>query len=199
MTYLLLILMAGLYYVVYITSVMYAEGIKLLQWIAYGISALIFLITFFFVDSSFSSLQNYILVLIISVVVYGWLAIKSFWTRPYKVKLRSLDPLSEHSVTKEQYEDIESIQINLASSKYKGIISAIISIVCMIAIKLKLTPVLKDDLAGGIFTIGLILFLMIIIYLVIDIVLAVRRGKFSFITLRPLGTLILLIFYSIII
>lgn len=108
MTYLLLILMAGLYYVVYITSVMYAEGIKLLQWIAYGISALIFLITFFFVDSSFSSLQNYILgslqnyilVLIISVVVYGWLAIKSFWTRPYKVKLRSLDPLSEHSVTK---------------------------------------------------------------------------------------------------
>lgn len=69
----------------------------------------------------------------------------------------------------------------------------------MIAIKLKLTPVLKDDLAGGIFTIGLILFLMVIIYLVIDIVLAVRRGKFSFITLRPLGTLILLIFYSIII
>lgn len=132
-------------------------------------------------------------------MVYGWLAIKSFWTRPYKVKLRSLDHVSEHSVTKEQYEEIESIQINLASAKYKGIISGVISIICMIAIKVKLTPVLKDDLAGGIFTIGLILFLMVIIYLVIDIVLAVRRGKFSFITLRPLGTLILLIFYSIII
>lgn len=196
MTYLLLFLMAGLYYVVYITAVMYAEGIKLLQWIAYGISALIFLITFFFVSPSFSALQNYIFVLILGVVVYGWLAIKSFWKRPYEVKLESLKSVSEHASSKGQDEEIESIQINLASAKYKGIISGVIAMICMIAIKLKLTPVLKEDLAGGIFTLGLVLFLMVIIYLIIDITLTVRRGRFSFITLRPLGTLILLIFYS---
>ncbi|AYU53982.1 DUF5080 family protein [Staphylococcus debuckii] len=199
MTYLLLFLMAGLYYVVYITSVMYAEGIKLLQWIAYGISAVIFLITFFFVNPSFSSLQNYIFVLTLGFVVYGWLAIKSFWTRPYQVKIESMEPNPNHSLTKEKYEEIESMQINLASEKYKGVISGIISVICMVAIKLKLTSILKEDLAGGLFTIGLILSLMIIIYFIIDIILVIRRRRFSFITLRPLGTLILLIFFSIII
>ncbi|MHD0398627.1 DUF5080 family protein [Staphylococcus simulans] len=199
MTYLLLILMAGLYYVVYITSVMYAEGIKLLQWIAYGISALIFLITFFFVDPSFNSLQNYILVLILGVVVYGWLAIKSFWTRPYEVKLEKLESIPEHALTKEEHEKIESIQINLASAKYKGIISGIISVICMITIKLKITSVLENDLATGLFIIGIFLFLMTIIYLFIDVLLMTVRKKFSFIAIRPLGTWILLIFYSLII
>ncbi|KOR11824.1 hypothetical protein AMC75_12175 [Staphylococcus carnosus] len=158
MTYLLLFLMAGLYYVVYITSVIYTEGIKLLQWIAYGICAIVFLITFLFVDSSFSTLQNYIFVLTIGFVVYGWLAIKSFCTRLYQVKIESMESNPNHPLIKEKYEEVESLQINLASAKYKGVISGIISVICMIAIKLKLTPILKEDLAGGLFTIGLILF-----------------------------------------
>lgn len=199
MTVLLLLLMAGLYYVVYITAAMYAEGMKLLQWIAYGIAGLIFVITFIFVNPSFSSLQNYILVLIISFVVYGWMAIKSFWQRPYKVKLESMGTAHNRVLTEKKYEETESVQIDLASAKYKGIISGVIAVICMIAIKLKLTPVLKQDLEGGLFTLGLILFLMIIIYLIIDIVLTIKRGKFAFITLRPLGTLILLIIFAIII
>lgn len=199
MTYLLLFLMVGLYYVVYITSVMYAEGIKLLQWSAYGISAVIFLITFLFVDPNFNSLQNYIFVLTLGFVVYGWLAIKSFWTRPYQVKIESMESNPNYFLTREKYEEDESVQINLASAKYKGIISGIISVICMIAIKLKLTPILKEDLAGGLFTIGLILFLMVIIYFIIDIILVIRRRRFSFITLRPLGTLVLLIFFAMII
>ncbi|WP_114604014.1 DUF5080 family protein [Staphylococcus sp. EZ-P03] len=199
MTILLLLLMAGLYYVVYITAVMYAEGIKLLQWIAYGIAALIFLITFIFVNPSFSSLQNYIFVLIVAFVIYGWIAIKSFWNRPYKVKLESMGPVHDHILTKTKYEEAESIKIDLVSAKYKGIISGVISVVCMIAIKLKLTPALKQDLEGGLIALGLILFLMIIVYLIIDIVLAVKRGKFAFITLRPLGTFIWLIIFAIIV
>ncbi|AMY05697.1 DUF5080 domain-containing protein [Staphylococcus condimenti] len=199
MTYLLLFLVAGLYYVVYITSVMYAEGIKLLPWIAYGISAVIFLVTFLFVNPSFSALQNYIFVLTLGFVVYGWLAIKSFWTRPYQVKIESMESNPNYFLTREKYEEDESVQINLASAKYKGIISGIISVICMIAIKLKLTPILKEDLAGGLFTIGLILFLMVIIYFIIDIILVIRRRRFSFIILRPLGTLVLLIFFAMII
>ena len=47
MEYLLLVIVFGLYYVVYFTSVMYAGGLKLLQLFVYLAVAILYLIPFF--------------------------------------------------------------------------------------------------------------------------------------------------------
>ncbi|ALN77766.1 MULTISPECIES: DUF5080 family protein [Staphylococcus] len=195
MFYILLILVFAMYYVVYFTAVMYQEGFKLLQLIVYSVALGILGIVFLFIGDDYQNISNYALVLSIGFLLYTWLAIKSFWTRPYKLKLEDITLKSGKVKRAEEYDKLESMKINLEAAKYRGIISSITAIICGLAIYLKVDHAIAQELVEASITYILGLFIAVIIWAIVDIYLWIKRSAFAFITIRPLLTFILLIIF----
>ncbi|UXU59458.1 DUF5080 family protein [Staphylococcus agnetis] len=195
MFYILLILVFAMYYVVYFTAVMYQEGFKLLQLIVYSIALGILGIVYLFIGDDYQNISNYALVLSIGFLLYTWLAIKSFWTRPYKLKLEDITLKSGKVKRAEEYDKLESMKINLEAAKYRGIISSITAIICGLAIYLKVDHAIAQELVEASITYILGLFIAVIIWAIVDIYLWIKRSAFAFITIRPLLTFILLIIF----
>ncbi|WP_419188723.1 DUF5080 family protein [Staphylococcus epidermidis] len=42
--------------------------------------------TILFISNDYNSMQNYLLILNMGVVMYAWMAIKGFWSKPLKLK-----------------------------------------------------------------------------------------------------------------
>nr|WP_263314536.1 DUF5080 family protein [Mammaliicoccus sp. Marseille-Q6498] len=133
MGFFLLVIVCGLYYVVYFTSVIYSEGLKVLQLIVYAAVFILYLIPFLFMKEDYYSMQNYMIILNMGVGGYAWMAIKGFWTKPLKLKREKLIKKTQGSISEEQYENIESLTIIIEAAKYKGIISMIISFIFMVS------------------------------------------------------------------
>lgn len=184
-----------MYYVVYFTAVMYQEGFKLLQLIVYSVALGILGIVFLFIGDDYQNISNYALVLSIGFLLYTWLAIKSFWTRPYKLKLEDITLKSGKVKRAEEYDKLESMKINLEAAKYRGIISSITAIICGLAIYLKVDHAIAQELVEASITYILGLFIAVIIWAIVDIYLWIKRSAFAFITIRPLLTFILLIIF----
>lgn len=195
MFYLLLILVFAMYYVVYFTAVMYQEGYKLLQLIVYSIALGILGIVYLFIGDDYQSMSNYALVLSIGFLLYTWVAIKSFWIRPYKLKIEEITLKSGNIKSDEEYKNLESMKINLEAAKYRGIISAVTAIICGLTIYFKIDHAIAQELIDASITYILGLLIAIIIWAIADIYLWIKRSAFAFITIRPLFTFIFLIIF----
>ncbi|WP_433990586.1 DUF5080 family protein [Staphylococcus aureus] len=186
MEFLLLIVVAGLYYIIYLTAVMYSEKIVVLPIIIYAIVFVIIGITYIFIGDSYDQLTNFNVILYMGSLFYAWMAIRNLWNRPLLLKYKNITDSSSGIVNKSEYNSVESLRINIEIAKYKGIISLIVAIVLTVLMTLKSTPQITAetrDLSISFFILSLFI---IVIFAVWDLIIRVRKGAFAFVVIRPI-------------
>ncbi|MFK3515168.1 DUF5080 family protein [Staphylococcus aureus] len=186
MEFLLLIVVAGLYYIIYLTAVMYSEKIVVLPIIIYAILFVIIGITYIFIGDNYDQLTNFNVILYMGSLFYAWMAIRNLWNRPLLLKYKNITDSSSGIVNKSEYNSVESLRINIEIAKYKGIISLIVAIVLTVLMTLKSTPQITAetrDLSISFFILSLFI---IIIFAVWDLFIRVRKGAFAFVVIRPI-------------
>ncbi|AKK60100.1 membrane protein [Staphylococcus aureus] len=186
MEFLLLIVVAGLYYIIYLTAVMYSEKIVVLPIIIYAIVFVIIGITYIFIGDSYDQLTNFNVILYMGSLFYAWMAIRNLWNRPLLLKYKNITDSSSGIVNKSEYNSVESLRINIEIAKYKGIISLIVAIVLTVLMTLKSTPQITAetrDLSISFFILSLFI---IIIFAVWDLFIRVRKGALAFVVIRPI-------------
>jgi membrane-associated HD superfamily phosphohydrolase len=139
------------------------------------------------------SVDTYVVILFLGVVFYGFAAINALWKRPLKIKFEVSTKYSNQSISQWKYGQIESMKINLQLSKYRLYISLGVLAALFIAAKILVTPDMVDVIVEIVETLFIILFFVTIVFFVIDIVLWIKRGKFAFITIKPLFIMALII------
>ncbi|AWQ33162.1 TPA: DUF5080 family protein [Staphylococcus aureus] len=186
MEFLLLIVVAGLYYIIYLTAVMYSEKIVVLPIIIYAILFVIIGITYIFIGDSYDQLTNFNVILYMGSLFYAWMAIRNLWNRPLLLKYKNITDSLSGIVNKSEYNSVESLRINIEIAKYKGIISLIVAIVLTVLMTLKSTPQITAetrDLSISFFILSLFI---IVIFAVWDLIIRVRKGAFAFVVIRPI-------------
>ncbi|HDK4298025.1 TPA: DUF5080 family protein [Staphylococcus aureus] len=186
MEFLLLIVVAGLYYIIYLTAVMYSEKIVVLPIIIYAIVFVVIGITYIFIGDSYDQLTNFNVILYMGSLFYAWMAFRNLWHRPLLLKYKNITDSSSGIVNKSEYNSVESLRINIEIAKYKGIISLIVAIVLTVLMTLKSTPQITAetrDLSISFFILSLFI---IIIFAVWDLIIRVRKGTFAFVVIRPI-------------
>ncbi len=186
MEFLLLIVVAGLYYIIYLTAVMYSEKIVVLPIIIYSIVFVVIGITYIFIGDSYDQLTNFNVILYMGSLFYAWMAIRNLWNRPLLLKYKNITDSSSGIVNKSEYNSVESLRINIEIAKYKGIISLIVAIVLTVLMTLKSTPQITAetrDLSISFFILSLFI---IVIFAVWDLIIRVRKGAFTFVVIRPI-------------
>ncbi|HDA5854866.1 TPA: DUF5080 family protein [Staphylococcus aureus] len=184
MEFLLLIVVAGLYYIIYLTAVMYSEKIVVLPIIIYAIVFVVIGITYIFIGDSYDQLTNFNVILYMGSLFYAWMAIRNLWNRPLLLKYKNITDSSSGIVNKSEYNSVESLRINIEIAKYKGIISLIVAIVLTVLMTLKSTPQITAetrDLSISFFILSLFI---IVIFAVWDLIIRVRKGAFTFVVIR---------------
>lgn len=186
MEFLLLIVVAGLYYIIYLTAVMYSEKIVVLPIIIYAIVFVVIGITYIFIGDSYDQLTNFNVILYMGSLFYACMAFRNLWNRPLLLKYKNITDSSSGIVNKSEYNSVESLRINIEIAKYKGIISLIVAIVLTVLMTLKSTPQITAetrDLSISFFILSLFI---IIIFAVWDLIIRVRKGAFAFVVIRPI-------------
>ncbi|HDD6886100.1 TPA: DUF5080 family protein [Staphylococcus aureus] len=186
MEFLLLIVVAVLYYIIYLTAVMYSEKIVVLPIIIYAIVFVVIGITYIFIGDSYDQLTNFNVILYMGSLFYAWMAIRNLWNRPLLLKYKNITDSSSGIVNKSEYNSVESLRINIEIAKYKGIISLIVAIVLTVLMTLKSTPQITAetrDLSISFFILSLFI---IVIFAVWDLIIRVRKGAFTFVVIRPI-------------
>ncbi|NFY65778.1 DUF5080 family protein [Staphylococcus aureus] len=186
MEFLLLIVVAGLYYIIYLTAVMYSEKIVVLPIIIYAIVFVVIGITYIFIGDSYNQLTNFNVILYMGSLFYVWMAFRNLWNRPLLLKYKNITDSSSGIVNKSEYNSVESLRINIEIAKYKGIISLIVAIVLTVLMTLKSTPQITAetrDLSISFFILSLFI---IVIFAVWDLIIRVRKGTFAFVVIRPI-------------
>ncbi|MBS3611214.1 DUF5080 family protein [Staphylococcus aureus] len=186
MEFLLLIVVAGLYYIIYLTAVMYSEKIVVLPIIIYAIVFVVIGITYIFIGDSYDQLTNFNVILYMGSLFYALMAFRNLWNRPLLLKYKNITDSSSGIVNKSEYNSVESLRINIEIAKYKGIISLIVAIVLTVLMTLKSTPQITAetrDLSISFFILSLFI---IIIFAVWDLIIRVRKGAFAFVVIRPI-------------
>ncbi|HHO5566346.1 TPA: DUF5080 family protein [Staphylococcus aureus] len=186
MEFLLLIVVAGLYYIIYLTAVMYSEKIVVLPIIIYAIVFVVIGITYIFIGDSYDQLTNFNVILYMGSLFYAWMAIRNLWNRPLLLKYKNITDSLSGIVNKSEYNSVESLRINIEIAKYKGIISLIVAIVLTVLMTLKSTPQITAetrDLSISFFILSLFI---IVIFAVWDLIIRVRKGAFAFVVIRPI-------------
>ncbi|WP_457803748.1 DUF5080 family protein [Staphylococcus aureus] len=186
MEFLLLIVVAGLYYIIYLTAVMYSEKIVVLPIIIYAIVFVVIGITYIFIGDSYNQLTNFNVILYMGSLFYVLMAFRNLWNRPLLLKYKNITDSSSGIVNKSEYNSVESLRINIEIAKYKGIISLIVAIVLTVLMTLKSTPQITAetrDLSISFFILSLFI---IVIFAVWDLIIRVRKGAFAFVVIRPI-------------
>ena len=186
MEFLLLIVVAGLYYIIYLTAVMYSEKIVVLPIIIYAIVFVVIGITYIFIGDSYNQLTNFNVILYMGSLFYVWMAFRNLLNRPLLLKYKNITDSSSGIVNKSEYNSVESLRINIEIAKYKGIISLIVAIVLTVLMTLKSTPQITAetrDLSISFFILSLFI---IVIFAVWDLIIRVRKGAFAFVVIRPI-------------
>ncbi|WP_369947588.1 DUF5080 family protein [Staphylococcus aureus] len=184
MEFLLLIVVAGLYYIIYLTAVMYSEKIVVLPIIIYAIVFVIIGITYIFIGDSYDQLTNFNVILYMGSLFYAWMAFRNLWNRPLLLKYKNITDSSSGIVNKSEYNSVESLRINIEIAKYKGIISLIVAIVLTVLMTLKSTPQITAetrDLSISFFILSLFI---IVIFAVWDLIIRIRKGTFAFVVIN---------------
>lgn len=186
MEFLLLIVVAGLYYTIYLTAVMYSEKIVVLPIIIYAIVFVIIGITYIFIGDSYDQLTNFNVILYMGSLFYAWMAIRNLWNKPLLLKYKNITDSSSGIVNKSEYNSVESLRINIEIAKYKGIISLIVAIVLTVLMTLKSTPQITAETRDFSISFFILSLFIIIIFAVWDLIIRVRKGTFAFVVIRPI-------------
>ncbi|SHD97558.1 Uncharacterised protein [Staphylococcus argenteus] len=186
MEFLLLIVVAGLYYIIYLTAVMYSEKIVVLPIIIYTIVFVVIGITFIFIGDSYDQLTNFNVILYMASLFYAWMAIRNLWNRPLLLKYKNITDSSSGIVNKSEYNSVESLRINIEIAKYKVIISLIVAIVLTVLMTLKSTPQITAETRDFSISFFILSLFIIIIFAVWDLIIRVRKGAFAFVVIRPI-------------
>ncbi|HDJ3184219.1 TPA: DUF5080 family protein [Staphylococcus aureus] len=186
MEFLLLIVVAGLYYIIYLTAVMYSEKIVVLPIIIYAIVFVVIGITYIFIGDSYDQLTNFNVILYMASLFYAWMAIRNLWNRPLLLKYKNITDSSSGIVNKSEYNSVESLRINIEIAKYKGIISLIVAIVLTVLMTLKSTPQITAETRDFSISFFILSLFIIIIFAVWDLIIRVRKGTFAFVVIRPI-------------
>ncbi|HDJ7735710.1 TPA: DUF5080 family protein, partial [Staphylococcus aureus] len=184
--FLLLIVVAGLYYIIYLTAVMYSERIVVLPIIIYAIVFVVIGITYIFIGDSYDQLTNFNVILYMASLFYAWMAIRNLWNRPLLLKYKNITDSSSGIVNKSEYNSVESLRINIEIAKYKGIISLIVAIVLTVLMTLKSTPQITAETRDFSISFFILSLFIIIIFAVWDLIIRVRKGTFAFVVIRPI-------------
>ncbi|TXO66182.1 DUF5080 family protein, partial [Staphylococcus aureus] len=179
MEFLLLIVVAGLYYIIYLTAVMYSERIVVLPIIIYAIVFVVIGITYIFIGDSYDQLTNFNVILYMASLFYAWMAIRNLWNRPLLLKYKNITDSSSGIVNKSEYNSVESLRINIEIAKYKGIISLIVAIVLTVLMTLKSTPQITAETRDFSISFFILSLFIIIIFAVWDLIIRVRKGTFA--------------------
>ncbi|HCX2121282.1 TPA: DUF5080 family protein [Staphylococcus aureus] len=186
MEFLLLIVVAVLYYIIYLTAVMYSEKIVVLPIIIYAIVFVVIGITYIFIGDIYDKLTNFNVILYMGSLFYAWLAIRNLWNRPLLLKYKNITDSSSGIVNKSEYNSVESLRINIEIAKYKGIISLIVAIVLTVLMTLKSTPQITAETRDLSISFFILTLFIIIIFAVWDLIIRVRKGAFAFVVIRPI-------------
>ncbi|WP_457801990.1 DUF5080 family protein [Staphylococcus aureus] len=186
MEFLLLIVVAGLYYIIYLTAVMYSERIVVLPIIIYAVVFVVIGITYIFIGDSYDQLTNFNVILYMASLFYAWMAIRNLWNRPLLLKYKNITDSSSGIVNKSEYNSVESLRINIEIAKYKGIISLIVAIVLTVLMTLKSTPQITAETRDFSISFFILSLFIIIIFAVWDLIIRVRKGTFAFVVIRPI-------------
>lgn len=186
MEFLLLIVVAGLYYIIYLTAVMYSERIVVLPIVIYAIVFVVIGITYIFIGDSYDQLTNFNVILYMASLFYAWMAIRNLWNRPLLLKYKNITDSSSGIVNKSEYNSVESLRINIEIAKYKGIISLIVAIVLTVLMTLKSTPQITAETRDFSISFFILSLFIIIIFAVWDLIIRVRKGAFAFVIIRPI-------------
>ncbi|HBE8360533.1 TPA: DUF5080 family protein [Staphylococcus aureus] len=186
MEFLLLIVVAGLYYIIYLTAVMYSERIVVLPIIIYAIVFVVIGITYIFIGDSYDQLTNFNVILYMASLFYAWMAIRNLWNRPLLLKYKNITDSLSGIVNKSEYNSVESLRINIEIAKYKGIISLIVAIVLTVLMTLKSTPQITAETRDFSISFFILSLFIIIIFAVWDLIIRVRKGTFAFVVIRPI-------------
>ncbi|HDF0772228.1 TPA: DUF5080 family protein [Staphylococcus aureus] len=186
MEFLLLIVVAGLYYIIYLTAVMCSERIVVLPIIIYAIVFVVIGITYIFIGDSYDQLTNFNVILYMASLFYAWMAIRNLWNRPLLLKYKNITDSLSGIVNKSEYNSVESLRINIEIAKYKGIISLIVAIVLTVLMTLKSTPQITAETRDFSISFFILSLFIIIIFAVWDLIIRVRKGTFAFVVIRPI-------------
>lgn len=115
MEFLLLIVVAGLYYIIYLTAVMYSEKIVVLPIIIYAIVFVIIGITYIFIGDSYDQLTNFNVILYMGSLFYAWMAIRNLWNRPLLLKYKNITDSSKGNL-KVSFDYIDWIKLGFGPS-----------------------------------------------------------------------------------
>ncbi len=154
--------------------------------IIYAIAVVVIGITYIFIGDSYDQLTNFNVILYMGSLFYAWMAFRNLWNRPLLLKYKNITDSSSGIVNKSEYNSVESLRINIEIAKYKGIISLIVGIVLTVLMTLKSTPQITAetrDLSISFFILSLFI---IIIFVVWDLIIRVRKGAFAFVVIRPI-------------
>lgn len=189
----ILITIFAIYYIAMIASLFKSEGFSIIGLIL-DVVIMGTLIFYYFIGARFvdHDLSNFLMFMDTGSYIFMYFAIKCLW-----VKLKVVNYLIAKELG-ESKEVIEEQELDLQTSKIRGIYFFIISVVMLIITKLRMQPELQADAISMNPVFIFVGVIIILIWLVLDIYRKKKYGIFLFKTIVPLVVTIWIIIATII-
>ncbi|HGZ8546905.1 TPA: DUF5080 family protein [Staphylococcus aureus] len=177
----ILITIFAIYYIAMIASLFKSEGFSIIGLIL-DVVIMGTLIFYYFIGARFvdNDLSNFLMFMDTGSYIFMCFAIKCLWVKPKVVNYLIAKELGESK------EVIEEQELDLQTSKIRGIYFFIISVVMLIITKLRMQPELQADAISMNPVFIFVGVIIILIWLVLDIYRKKKYGIFLFKTIVPL-------------
>ncbi|HCY5892828.1 TPA: DUF5080 family protein [Staphylococcus aureus] len=177
----ILITIFAIYYIAMIASLFKSEGFSIIGLIL-DVVIMGTLIFYYFIGARFvdNDLSNFLMFMDTGSYIFMYFAIKYLWVKPKVVNYLIAKELGESK------EVIEEQELDLQTSKIRGIYFFIISVVMLIITKLRMQPELQADAISMNPVFIFVGVIIILIWLVLDIYRKKKYGIFLFKTIVPL-------------
>ncbi|HHE7738028.1 TPA: DUF5080 family protein [Staphylococcus aureus] len=177
----ILITIFAIYYIAMIASLFKSEGFSIIGLIL-DVVIMGTLIFYYFIGARFvdNDLSNFLMFMDTGSYIFMYFAIKRLWVKPKVVNYLIAKELGESK------EVIEEQELDLQTSKIRGIYFFIISVVMLIITKLRMQPELQADAISMNPVFIFVGVIIILIWLVLDIYRKKKYGIFLFKTIVPL-------------
>lgn len=143
-----------------------------------------------------NSLENIILISGIGVVMYMWLAIRSFNKKPRYIKMQKL--MSYKWQENDNEEQLEIISVKIVSGNVRGLMCMMMAALCLIVFEYNMTVEEAYEVIDFLNVCYFFTVIAIVAYIIIDIVQYIRYNIFGMYTLRPLTIFFAFILLNII-
>ncbi|CAM3151228.1 DUF5080 family protein [Staphylococcus argensis] len=142
-----------------------------------------------------NSLENIILISGIGVVMYMWLAIRSFSKRPRYIKIQKL---MSHKWQENDIEDeLQVISVKIVSGNVRGLMCMMMAALYLMVFEYNMTIEESYEVIDFLNVCYFFTVIAIVIYIIIDIVQYIRYNIFGMYILRPLTIFLAFILLNI--